>query len=53
MNWSAHVKYLQSVFKEFDNATAPIDNFLIRYFWDGMKPSIQAQMHKKDRDFDD
>lgn len=39
---STHMEQLPSVLKEFDNAVAFMDDFLIRYFWDGMRPFIRA-----------
>lgn len=46
------MKHLQSILKKFDNAAAPTDIFLTCYFRDAMRPSIQAQIKKKNRDLD-
>ena len=43
MDWAAHLEYLQTVFKKFDPAAAPTEKVLIRYFCDGLRPSIRAQ----------
>lgn len=53
MDWFVYMEYLQSVLKEFDNVAALTDNLLMRFFWDGIKPSIQAQIDEKDRNLDD
>ena len=52
MDWAAHLKYLQTVLKEFDPAVAPTEEVLICYFCNGLKPSIQAQTDEQSRDLD-
>lgn len=53
MDWSVYLEHLQAVLKEFDVAAAPADDLLIRYFRDGLRPSIRAQMDERDRDLAD
>lgn len=36
----AYMKHLQSVLKEFNSIAVPINNLLIWYFWDDLRPSI-------------
>lgn len=52
MDWSTYMEYLQSVLKQFDNTAALIDNLLIWYFRDGLRPSIYTQLNKIDRYLD-
>ncbi len=52
LNWTAHLEQLQAVLKEFDPTDAPNETTLIRYFWEGLRPSIQAQLDHQRRDLD-
>ncbi len=52
MDWAAHLEYLKAVLKEFDPVAAPNEDLLIRYFRDGLRPSIRAQLDEWDRDLD-
>lgn len=47
------MKYLQSVLKKFDGVATPMDNLLIRYFWDGLRLSIRIQLDEKNRNQND
>ncbi len=49
---AAHLEHLQAVLKEFDNTDAPNETTLIRYFWEGLRPSIRAQLDYRGRDLD-
>ena len=51
-DWAAHLEHLQAVLKEFDPIAAPDEEVLIRYFRDGLRPSIQAQMDNRNRELD-
>lgn len=53
MDWLAHMEHLQTILKKFDGITAPTNNSLIWYFWNGLSPSICTQLDKRDRDLDD
>ncbi len=44
LDWAAHLEHLQAVLKEFDPSGAPNETILIRYFREGLRPSIQAQL---------
>ncbi len=52
LDGAAHLKHLQAVLKEFN----PIDTFnkttLIRYFREGLHPSIRAQLDHRGQDLD-
>ena len=52
MDWAAHLEHLQTVLKEFDPVAAPNEEVLIRYFRDGLRPSIRAQVDEHGRDLD-
>ena len=52
MDWAAHLEHLQTVLKEFDPAAAPTKEVLIRYFCDGLRPSIGAQTDERGQDLD-
>ena len=51
-DWAAHLEYLLAVFQEFDLATTLNEEIMIRYFREGLKPSIRAQLDARDRDLD-
>ena len=42
MDWAAHLKHLQTVFREFDTDAVISELDLIRLFRDGLRPSIRA-----------
>ena len=46
-DWAAHLEYLQSILLEFDNAGAPGESYLIRFFREGLRLSIRAQMEQQ------
>ncbi len=39
-DWAAHLEHLQSILLEFDAEAASNELHLIRFFCDGLKPSI-------------
>ncbi len=41
LDWTAHLEHLQAVLKVFDPTGAPNKTTLIRYFRDGLRPSIR------------
>ena len=52
LDWAAHLEHLQAVLREFDSVAAPNDDSLIRYFREGLRPSIRAQLDARGRDLD-
>lgn len=40
---STYIEYFEYVSKKFDGIIAHINNFLIQYFWDSLKPFIHTQ----------
>ena len=43
-NWASYLEYLQSILMKFDPAAAPTESMIVRYFEEGLKPSIKAKM---------
>ena len=43
-DWAAYLEYLQSILSEFDADGAPKKDTMIRYFREGLKPSIRAEI---------
>ncbi len=52
LDWAAHLEHLQAVLKEFDPSDAPNEITFIRYFQEGLRPSIRAQLDHRGRDLD-
>ena len=51
-DWASHLEHLQSILLEFDAEGAPEESDLIRFFREGLKPSIKAQMEQRGRELD-
>lgn len=51
-DWAAHLEYLKSILHEFDDAGAPEEFYLIRFFREGLRPSIRAQMEQRGQELD-
>ena len=51
-DWTAYLKYLLVVFWEFDPAATPSEEIMIRYFREGLRPSVRAQLDTWGRDLD-
>ena len=43
-DWASHLKHLQSILIEFDPIAAPTEFTMVRYFEEGLKPSIKAKI---------
>ena len=52
MDWATHLEQLQAVLREFDSVAAPNKDTMIRYFREGLRPSIRAQLDVRDRELD-
>ena len=46
------LEHLQSILQEFDEEGAPEESDLIRFFREGLKPSIKTQMEQHGRELD-
>lgn len=51
-DWAFHLEHLQSILLEFDTNGAPEESDLIRFFREGLKPSIKAQMEQRGCELD-
>ena len=52
LDWASHLKHLQSIFLEFDADEAPGEPTMIKYFREGLKPSIRAEIEQYGRELD-
>ena len=52
-DWASHLEHLQSILMEFDPAAAPEESTMVRYFEEGLKPSIKAEMDQDATHLDD
>ena len=52
-DWASHLKYLQSILIEFDPLAAPTESTMVRYFEEGLKPSIKAEIDQDASHLDD
>ena len=50
-DWASHLEHLQSILLKFD-AEGALESDLIRFFREGLKPSIKAQMEQRGRELD-
>lgn len=49
---ASHLEHLQAILIELDADGAPEDSDLIRFFREGLKPLIKAQMGQRGRELD-
>ncbi len=52
LDWAAHLEHLPAMLKEFDPISTPNKTTLIRYFREGLRPSIRAQLDHRGQDLD-
>ena len=52
LDWASHLKHLQCILLEFDADGAPGKPTMIRYFREGLKPSVRAEMEQRSRKLD-
>ena len=48
LDWAAHLEHLQSILLEYDPVGAPTKPTMLRYFREGLKPSILAELEHQD-----
>ena len=48
LDWAAHLEHLQSILLEYDPVGAPTEPIMLRYFREGLKPSILAELKHRD-----
>ena len=51
-DWASHLEHLQSILVEFDADGALVKSNLIRFFREGLKPSIKAQIEPRSQEYD-
>ena len=51
-DWAAHLEHLQAVLREFDPDATPNEETMIRYFREGLRPSVWAQLDTRGRNHD-
>ena len=51
-DWAARLEYLQSILIEFDPECAPEEGTMIRYFREGLRPSVRVEMEQRGRELD-
>ena len=52
LDWAAHLEHLQAVLREFDPDATPNEETMIRYFREGLRPSVRAQLDTRGRNHD-
>ena len=52
-NWASHLEHFQSIMIEFDPAATPTESTMVRYFEEGLKPSIKAKVDQDATHLDD
>ncbi len=52
LDWTSYLEYLQSILREFDSDRALGEPTMIRYFREGLKPSIWVKMEQRGRELD-
>ena len=48
LDWAAHLEHLQFILLEYDPVGAPTEPTMLRYFREGLKPSILAELEHRD-----
>lgn len=51
-DWASHLEHLQAILIEFDADGALEESHLIRFFREGIKPSVKAQMEQRGLELD-
>ena len=52
LDWASYLEHLQPLLLEFDANEASGEPTMIRYFQEGLKPSIRIEMQQHDRELD-
>lgn len=50
IDWATYLEHLQAVLKEFNVTATSNKDLLIYYFWHKLRPSIRAQINKREQD---
>ena len=52
-NWASNLEYFQSILIEFDSTAAPTESIMVKYFEEGLKSSIKAEIDQDATHLDD
>ena len=52
LEWAAHLKHLQSILLAYDPVGAPAEPTMLRYFREGLRPSILAELQNEDHELE-
>ena len=52
LDWAAHLEHLQSILLEYDPVGAPTKPTMLRYFWEGLKLFVFAELEHQDLDLE-
>ena len=52
-DWASYLEHFQSILMQFDPVAAPTESTMVRYFEQGLKPSIKAEMDQDATHLDD
>ena len=48
LEWAAYLKHLQLILLAYNPIRAPAKSTILKYFWEGLRPSILAKLQNKD-----
>ena len=48
LDWAAHLEYLQPILLEYNPVGVPTKPIMLRYFREGLKPSVLAELEHQD-----
>ena len=52
LEWAAHLEHLQSILLAYDPVGAPTEPTMLRYFQEGLRPSILAELQNEDHELE-
>ena len=52
LEWAAHLEHLQSILLAYDPVGAPAEPTMLRYFREGLRPSILAELQNEDHELE-
>ena len=47
LDWTAYLEHFQSILLKYDSVRAPTKPTMLRYFWEGLKPSVLAELEHR------
>ena len=52
LEWAAHLEHLQSILLAYDPVGAPAEPTMLRYFREGLRPSILVELQNEDHELE-